>query len=286
MTARDPAMADGAFARLVIRSVVDRAIAVYRHNFLPFTLISLTAFSPLLVVASVLLISPRGLAGASTSLYFGVEFATILLFLFSQAILVHASFQFLHGREVNLLQSGRAALYRFIPIIGIALFALVAFLVVFVGLTLLAISVSFGSSEFFVRRGFAALSVIVMIAELIAIFALTVMLAVRWCVAVPVCMVERAGPWRSLRRSMRLTKGYQWKIFGIVLLLFAGFVAVDNLFATVLWAIGDVAMRYVVSAIWYAVWGAFLAVFLGVTYYELRRVKEGVNLEQIVSVFD
>jgi uncharacterized membrane protein len=39
-----------------------------------------------------------------------------------------------------------------------------------------------------------------------------------WFVGFPACVVERLGPWTSLRRSRELTKGYRWKVLALALL--------------------------------------------------------------------
>ena len=48
------------------------------------------------------------------------------------------------------------------------------------------------------------------------VFAVIVM--VRWSVAIPVVMLERVGPLKSLGRSWRLVRRSSWRIFGILLL--------------------------------------------------------------------
>jgi Membrane domain of glycerophosphoryl diester phosphodiesterase len=45
-----------------------------------------------------------------------------------------------------------------------------------------------------------------------------VIVLVRWSVAIPVVMLERAGPLKSLGRSWRLVRRSSWRIFGILLL--------------------------------------------------------------------
>lgn len=39
-----------------------------------------------------------------------------------------------------------------------------------------------------------------------------------WSLVVPACVLERLGPLSSLSRSARLTKGYRWPVFGLILL--------------------------------------------------------------------
>jgi hypothetical protein len=38
--------------------------------------------------------------------------------------------------------------------------------------------------------------------------------------------------------------------------------------------------------IWSGIWGAFFAIFVVVTYHDLRVAKEGVDTDQIAAVFE
>ena len=107
-----------------------------------------------------------------------------------------------------------------------------------------------------------------------------------WFVAVPICIVERRGPWQSLVRSGELTKGHRWKIFGIILVLYLVSAIVGYILTSVLTAIGGTVLAMIATLLWNGVWGAFFAIFVVVTYYELRVAKEGIDIEQIASVFD
>ncbi len=50
--------------------------------------------------------------------------------------------------------------------------------------------------------------------------------------------------------------------------------------------IGGPVISVLVTLLWGAVYGAFSAVFAVVTYHDLRVAKEGVDTDQIASVFD
>jgi hypothetical protein len=102
---------------------------------------------------------------------------------------------------------------------------------------------------------------------------------------VAACVVERTGAWASMRRSRELTKGHRWKVFGIVLLLIV-LSLVNPLLQLVLTAAGGETLATIGVAIWTAIGSAFSSVIIAVTYYELRAAKEGIDIEQIASVFD
>ena len=175
----------------------------------------------------------------------------IVLGLLSQAILVYASFQDMSGKAVSLNDSFNVALTRFLPIIGLTILEGLGF---WIGFMLLIIP--------------------------------GVMLMIRWFVAVPVCIVERLGPFECMKRSAQLTKGHRWKVFGIMILLYVGAGIVNQIITYTLTAVGGTMLGLFGTLIWNTVWGAFFAIFVVVTYFELRVAKEGVNIEQIVSVFD
>ena len=45
-------------------------------------------------------------------------------------------------------------------------------------------------------------------------------------------------------------------------------------------------MATIGNTIWGAIGSAFSSIVLAVTYYDLRVAKEGIDIEQIASVFD
>ncbi len=51
-------------------------------------------------------------------------------------------------------------------------------------------------------------------------------------------------------------------------------------------AIVGAPLALVGSLIWNGIWGAFYAIAVVVTYHDLRVAKEGIDIEQIASVFD
>ena len=103
---------------------------------------------------------------------------------------------------------------------------------------------------------------------------------------VPVLVVERRGVIASLRRSCELTKGSRWPIFGLALLALAASAA----FGAACGAFLDYETDYLRSFI--LEWGftilldAFFAVMAAITYFDLKRIKEGADVDQIAAVFD
>ena len=59
-----------------------------------------------------------------------------------------------------------------------------------------------------------------------------------------------------------------------------------NLIPKAFTAFGGPAVGLILELVWDALTGAFNAVMVVVTYHDLRVAKEGVDTDQIASVFD
>ena len=139
----------------------------------------------------------------------------------------------------------------------------------------------------------AVLSIVIGI--LSALGAIALIVGALWVYAVfyvtaPVAVIERGG-FGSMGRSAELTKEYRWPIVGLFLIV--------SILALVIQAVGgfvvaavagpSTAMIFVgglllslTSAFGYAIGGIATAL----TYARLREVKEGIDVDQIASVFD
>jgi len=239
----------GAAGDFRVGRVFDRTSSVYTRNFLIFTLVPLVAYLPSLLLPT----RADGMAYQNGGWMIALLaiILTVMLGLLSQAILVYGSFQDMRGKQVDIGESFNVGIGRLVPILGLTI---LEGLCIMVGFMLL--------------------------------FVPGLILITMWFVAVPICIVERRGPWQSLVRSGELTKGHRWKIFGIVLVLYLVSAIVGYILTSVLTAIGGTVLAMIATLLWNGVWGAFFAIFVVVTYYELRVAKEGIDIEQIASVFD
>jgi hypothetical protein len=125
-------------------------------------------------------------------------------------------------------------------------------------------------------------------------------LMVRWAVAAPAALIEREGPTHSIGRSAELTEGHRWAVFGLGLLylVFAYAIGIGLTFVLAamggLGSTGNGVMTKDVSGYIYA--GAMagvetltsLVATVGMAslYFELRRVKDGVGVDELAKVFD
>jgi hypothetical protein len=201
-----------------------------------------------------------------------VAILAVLAYLLIQAAVTYGALQSLRGRKAGIgacISSGLAALPR-VFLAGL-IFA-VALAIVGVILTFILGSIASG--------GGVVTGLVVGLA--IGIF-FTYIVILFW-VFVPAIVVERVGPIACFARSMALTKGRRWAIFGILAL-----VAVSNwvisLLGRLLGQIAPVASGVidVAAALFFM---ALSAVLAAVGYYYLRAEKEGVAIDDVVTVFD
>ncbi len=211
---------------------------------------------------------------------------SVVLGLLSQSILVYGAFQVLRGRPVDLLESIKVGLRRFFPVLGLIIFVALAIFLFVTGMMLVAGYAGMGLSQLPPRVLFFVPPTMIILIGFLLLLIATLMLIARWFVIVPVCMVERFGPWRSLKRSAKLTQGRRWKISGIILVLFVCYGIVAKVIAITTIAVGGKMVELVTSLLWSTIWSEFFAILVVVTYYELRLANDGTDVEQIASVFD
>ena len=122
-----------------------------------------------------------------------------------------------------------------------------------------------------------------------------IILAMRWLVAVPVRVAEGPGVFAALARSVQLTKGNRWALFGLV---FAFFVVVWVILAVVLGvavalsfsainpqAAATSAPYILLSAVALAAMQTLGAAGIGAIYQELKTVQEGGDPSSLAEVF-
>jgi hypothetical protein len=87
-----------------------------------------------------------------------------------------------------------------------------------------------------------------------------------------------------MSRSAELTKGYRWKVFGVIVLMVLIEAVVGGVIGLAFRGLGGISGS-LVSTVWNALTMAFDGVVCAVVYHDLRVVKEGVDIEQIAAVF-
>jgi hypothetical protein len=155
-----------------------------------------------------------------------------------------------------------------------------------------------GSLRFGLRRllPLLALEIVYLIGQLLGFVALIVTgiwLYGMWSVRVPALVIERTGPFRSLRRSYQLVKGRWWPVAGVLIVAYLMVFILGGLISGALSALalssGDpsVLLAATISVLSGIVSGVlvqpFSASVVTVLYYDLRIRSEGYDLELLAD---
>lgn len=231
-----------------VGQILNRTFAILSRNLLPFCVVTAIAYLPNLLLLE------RQTAGEAPGRVAAMAFAGIVLSLvfsaLSQAIVLFGAFEDMRGRPVDLIASLKVGLARFFAVIGVALLV----------------------------------GILTVLAAILLFFPAFIVMSMLF-VAMPVCIVERLGPVKSLGRSSALTKGYRWKVFGLWLVIMLVTAVGSGMLGGISYATGPI-VGGLLKLIWGALAGAFNAIMVVVAYHDLRVVKEGVDTDRIASVFD
>jgi hypothetical protein len=271
-----------------VGGVITASLSVVFINALRFLAIILIVAVPvavLLILGTMVMMAgsmPTGGAGLSVAMEGGsapqilfvifAAFLGLLAYFLIQSALTYGALQYLRDRPASIgacLSNGLNALPR----------VLVASIVLFVVMGFSAFIAAFVIGGLLSSAGNVLGVVVGLLLAAVFLFAVVLL----W-VFVPAIVVERAGPLECFTRSVALTKGHRWGIFGILLL-----VGVANwIISFISEKLGQVApvvggIIDIASSLFFMALGSVLA---AVGYYYLRAEKEGVVIDDIVKVFD
>jgi len=261
MTAASTAATGGA---LDIGRVIQQLFQVLGRNFVPFVVLALVLAG--IPSAIFYWLQMRMVGGGVTAPDFGARLTwglvggvvLALASLILQATIIHGTVSDLNGRRVSIADSLRAGLYAFLPIL---LIGIMMGLAIGLGFILLVVP--------------------------------GVMLAIAWCVAVPVYVVERRGILDVFGRSAELTRGNRWRIFGLAVIYLVAVIIIQM----VLGMVGGVA-NVTAGGGGSAVTSLFIlpviqvanaligATGIAALYVDLRQIKDGVGPEGLAAIFD
>ena len=239
-----------------VGDVLNRTWRVYTSNILFFVGIVLLVYLAILLPFGVIggLVALAGMGGGAEGLIVAGVFVAIPLFVvlntIGQAVLLLGTFQRMRGQPLRVGEALRRAFARFLPLVGLS----IVYTLGVVGATLLLVIPG-------------------------------IIVFVMWSVSVPACVVDGLGPIASLSRSAELTKGYRWKVFGLILVLSLINGIGQQFFETALGFLGVTASLAGIG-IWFVVWTGLWNCGLIMIYHELRVAKEGIDIEQIAAIFD
>jgi hypothetical protein len=274
--------------RFSVGTVISTSLSVLFANIWAFLVVILAVGVPLVVVImGGSMIMAAGVAGpletgaglklqdlsaASMLFLIFVSVLGVLAYLLIQAAVTYGALQSLRGRRAGIgacISNGLSVLPR-VFLAGL-LFAVAMAVVGFVVAFVFSMLASVGAAAIAILGGIA----------MSAIFAFIV---VTYWVFVPVIVVEQAGPIDCFTRSKALTKGRRWGIFGILVLVFLANWVI-SLLGRLLHQVAPAASGLIdiLSLLFFM---ALSAVLAAVGYYFLRAEKEGVAIDDVVTVFD
>jgi uncharacterized membrane protein len=233
--------------------VLSKAFSVYGSKLGNFLLLTFVPLIPVLAITLMALAGPQGGPQApNIALLGGVSvILTFILEIVAQATTVYGAFQQMGGRPFTITQSLNFGLRRALPVLGTALLA-----ALFMGL-----------------------------AAMLLVFPGIIVFCMLY-VAVPACVIERLGVIASLNRSAALTRGYRWQIFGLLLLVTVIVLIISFVIPFVVTLLAGALWGRLVSFGWLVIAGSFRAVLVSVVYHDLRVAKEGVDIDNLATVFD
>jgi hypothetical protein len=236
-----------------IAAVISQSQRILLGNVVPFTALTCAATIPFIGLN---LAADWGIIpGTRTNIFYSL-LAMEFLQAFAMAVILHTAFQHMRGRSAQPVEAISRALTSSLA---------------FVCMVLLGALAS--------RRG----SFLPWLTSLV--------LMASWCFALPVHVVEKIGPLKSLDRGVALTKGFRLKIVALFLLYFGFDAAVDQAVAAVAPIFSSFWVNILAEDIWESLSCGFGAILIATTYHYLRIVKEGIvkesiDVERIGAVFD
>lgn len=249
--------------------VIARTFSAWWHHVLVFSLLTLIAYVPLLLLSwlggmpipgvtapSLAAFDPAAAAAPPTlpQGFWLAYFATMLLFLVEVGAITHGVINYLAGKRVSLGAMIATGVRRLVPLLVVGILCYVMVLVGFV---------------FLVVPG--------------------VILGCALAVAIPAVVVERPGVFGAIKRSFALTRGKRFAIFVaflVFLVVLMGVTAVGGFLLPQLTASFSPMLGTWLGLAVNVAFGTLLWVAPGVVYHDLRVAKDGVSTAQLVAVFE
>lgn len=94
-----------------------------------------------------------------------------------------------------------------------------------------------------------------------------------WSVIVPVIVLERVGPFDSFSRSRNLVRGYELKVFGLIVLEFLLILVVAFILGLILAVLPNSLQSFVSNILSGSVTGPFSALITTLLYFRLRAAR-------------
>lgn len=211
--------------------------------------------------------------------------ANILLQYFSTSVICAAVFHGLIKKPITFTQSTAIACKRFFPILGLFIVQCLIFGGIFF---------AYGMIMVILMRALNNLGAILLIPISILFMWVLLSLYISFFLSFPAVILEKADPIKSLSRSKFLVRKYRTFIFGLIFVyvVVAGGInlGIVGLLTYAPTLINNLDIALVVVKVGEflpeTVFNGFFAVLITVCYYQLRCVKEGLDVAQLVTAFD
>ncbi|MGH2774831.1 MAG: hypothetical protein ACRDJT_05275 [Actinomycetota bacterium] len=96
-----------------------------------------------------------------------------------------------------------------------------------------------------------------------------------WAVLVPVIVLERVGVFDAFSRSRNLVRGFDFQVFGVIVLQFLILVAVSIVISIILVALPEEPRAFVSNVVSGSLTGPFAALVTTLLFFRLKAAKEG-----------
>lgn len=257
--------------RFSVGSLISRTFSIFLANFAPFAFVVFLATLPEIVLQI------AGLSEGGATL-FGFFFKII-----AEAVIVGMVYQHLRGQKVNISSAFSPALGRTLSLLGIRFFTGIAILgIVFIAV-FSVIAVAASKSTMLIILAGIPIALVASVGVIV--------LNARWVISVPACVLEQLPALQSMGRSRDLTEGYR----GTILLFISVLSILGIAFVMALVFIGAIFAGFLGSTdtlpdIMGSLAGGLFALLFwiagAIMYYDLRAMKEGVDLEHLTNIFD
>lgn len=269
-------MAELILRPLGVGEIIDHSLAIYRRQFGALVTITLSANAiPLLLM--IYLFTSGGVL-QRPALYAGILLLSIVLGALATAATVFLVSETYLGNSI----SGGAAINRATRFLW-RLILLTMMLSLVVGLSVII----------FFLPGLVTASTVLLALAVIPAFITALIIFTGLLVATPALVIEDATPSAALSRSWQLTRGFRWKMLGLVIVV-GIILAIPSLAMSFLRG-GSMAMQplgeFSTADIMWEIVAQFVSTLiypllycaLTVAYYDLRVRKEGFDLELLES---
>jgi hypothetical protein len=96
-----------------------------------------------------------------------------------------------------------------------------------------------------------------------------------WAVIIPIIVLEHVGTFDSFSRSRELVRGFDWQVFGVIVIQFLIFIAFSIVLGILLIAVPEEVRSFVSNVVSGAFTGPFAALVTTLLYFRLKAAKEG-----------